>query len=81
MNASMKGGDTVLLKKYQTIVGIIMYIALASRPDIVYAAGMLARSLASPTPALHAAAQRVLQYLYHSADSALTIDGKLGLSR
>ena len=79
VNAQVRGKDPLLLKRYQVIVGVIMYVALASRPDIVYAAGMLARSLAAPTPALYSAAQRVVKYLYHTADLAMQYDGSLGL--
>ena len=69
----------MLLKKYQIIIGVIMYIALASRPDSFRCRDAGQISHVTDTCALHAAAWRVLQYLYHTADFAMVVDGSLGL--
>eukprot|EP00966_Prymnesium_polylepis_P124640 2882565-Prymnesium_polylepis.1 len=55
--------DAVLLKKYQCLVGALMYAATQTRPDIAYSVGMLAHAMGKPTPTLYGAALRVLMYL------------------
>ena len=55
--------DTVLLKKYQSLVGALLYCATNTRPDIAFAVGMLCRAMSRPSPALYEAAERVLAYL------------------
>eukprot|EP00966_Prymnesium_polylepis_P319324 7375804-Prymnesium_polylepis.1 len=54
-----------LLKKYQSLVGALMYCSTQTRPDVAFSVGMLARAMGKPTPQLYAAALRVLYYLDH----------------
>ena len=51
------------IKLYQQLIGSLMYLASATRPDIAYAVGYLARSMQSPTDADWINAKRVLRYL------------------
>ena len=55
--------DPVLLKKYQSIVGALLYCSTQTRPDVAFAVGMLCRAMAKPTDDLYADAERVLFYL------------------
>ena len=55
--------DPKLLRRYRAIVGSILFAATTVRADIAYAAGMLSRAMSLPTPAMLAAAERVVQYL------------------
>jgi len=48
---------------YAEIVGSVLYLAVVSRPDIMYAVGVLTRHLKSPTYASCKAACRLLNYL------------------
>ena len=48
---------------YISVVGSLMYLALTTRPDIAYAAGVLARFNSNPGPAHWNAAKHVLRYL------------------
>jgi len=48
---------------YQTVMGSLMYTALATRPDISYAVAALSRYNARPFTSHMTTAQRVLQYL------------------
>jgi hypothetical protein len=57
---------------YPTIVGTIMYLATVSRPDIAYAASMLARFLAVPNGELLDVARKVVKYLNTTIDCKLT---------
>jgi hypothetical protein len=50
-------------RKYQAIVGSLMYIALATRPDISFAVAALSRYNSKPYKTHLTAAKRVLRYL------------------
>ena len=56
--------DTTLLRKYQSLVGGLLYAATNTRPDIAFSVGLLCRAMSKPTPELFNAALRVLGYLY-----------------
>jgi hypothetical protein len=75
--------NPALLRKYRTLVGAVLFAVTTVRADAAYAAGMLARAMNKPTPALLAAAERLLQYLYtsrvigirYSRATEFTLDG------
>ena len=48
---------------YISVVGSLMYLAVTTRPDIAYAAGVLARFNSNPGSAHWQAAKHVLRYL------------------
>ena len=58
--------DPALLKRYQSLVGALLYCSGNTRPDVAFAVGMLCRAMSRPTPELHADALRVLGYLYRN---------------
>jgi hypothetical protein len=53
-------------KKYRSIVGAIMFIMTATRPDIAYAVSILARYLSNPFKEHMEAAKGLISYLYGS---------------
>ena len=53
---------------YISVVGSLMYLAVTTRPDIAYAAGVLARFNSNPGPSHWQAAKHVLHYLKGSMD-------------
>jgi transposase InsO family protein len=53
---------------YISVVGSLMYLAVTTRPDIAYAAGVLARFNSNPGPAHWQAAKHVLRYLKGTMD-------------
>ena len=53
-----------LLRKYQSLVGSLLYAATNTRPDIAYAVSMLCRAMARPTPDLLDLGLRIVCYLY-----------------
>jgi transposase InsO family protein len=56
---------------YVSVVGSIMYLAVTTRPDIAYAAGVLARFNSNPGPAHWQAAKHVLRYLKGTIDHCI----------
>lgn len=63
--------DPALLKRYQSLVGALMYAATQTRPDIAFAVGYLSRAMGKPTEELYADALQVLYYLDRHADVGL----------
>lgn len=60
---------------YRALVGSLGYAALATRPDIAFAVGWLARALVSPTDAHRVAGERVLRYLCGTRTLGVTFHG------
>ena len=63
--------DQADVKRFQSIVGALLYCATNTRPDVAYSVGMLCRAMSKPTKGLHDAALRVLYYLARHADVGL----------
>ena len=59
-------------KRYRSLTGALIYLAVCTRPDVAYAVGMLSRAMHCPTDELMADAERVLCYLLLHADVGLT---------
>ena len=59
-------------KRYQGIVGCLMYISQVLRYDIMYAAGQLARPMAKPSNIHVVAAKHTLRYLAGTTDFSIT---------
>jgi len=72
--AAVSPADAELTRKYQSLVGAILYCAISTRLDVAYATGMLCRAMAKPTPELYSAAERVLLYLMGTANLGITFD-------
>jgi hypothetical protein len=51
------------INKYQQLIGSLIYLANATRPDLAFAVGYLARSMQKPTEANFNNAKRILRYL------------------
>jgi hypothetical protein len=61
---------------YQKKVGSILYAAVITRPDVAFAASRIARLSMNPGPEHHAAADRILYYLYATRFHALQLGGE-----
>ena len=73
--------DPDLLKRYQSLVGSLLYAATNTRPDIAYSVSMLCRAMARPTPALFDAGLRIICYLFRHRHIGLFYEsGKSTLS-
>ena len=64
MTSTEQPVDPLLLRRYQSLVGALLYCSTNSRPDIAYAVNVLCRAMSRPTPELMDAAMRVLYYLH-----------------
>ena len=64
--------DKKAVKAYQQLVGSLMYIACATRPDIAYAVNTCAQFMSNPGPRHEEAAKHVLQYLKKTKDVGIT---------
>jgi hypothetical protein len=70
-----------LLKRYQTLVGKLLYPACLIRPNIAFHVGFLGRFTSNPTYKQHNAAILVLNYLYHHRHLAQKYGNSRDLTR
>jgi hypothetical protein len=59
-------------KPYVSAVGALMYLAIATRPDIAHVVGVLCRFMSKPGPAHGKAAKHLFRYLGGSINHRLT---------
>lgn len=79
-------GESNCRKKFMELVGCLLYISTACRPDISTITNMLASQMANPDQHHLAMAEDVLCYLYHSRDKGLVfrrtgVQGKSHISK
>lgn len=60
---------------YGTLVGKLMFLAVATRPDIAYSVGTLARFISSPNLTHWQAAKGVVRYLASTTNRGITFRG------
>ena len=58
-------------EEYMTVIGALLWLAAFTRPDVTYAASVLARFVANPALVHYMAMQRVLSYLASTADHVM----------
>ncbi|XP_070158030.1 uncharacterized protein [Polyergus mexicanus] len=59
-------------KPYRELIGSLIYLANATRPDLAFAASALSRFCTDPEEAHWKLAKRVLRYLQHTAGYGIT---------
>ena len=64
--------DKQAVKAYQQLVGSLMYVACATRPDIAYAVNTCAQFMSNPGPRHEEAAKHILRYLKGTKDVGIT---------
>src|SRR5579871_2458577 len=67
--------ERALVIKYQRKTGSLLYAAITTRPDIAFAVSRLARFNQNPSVEHQQAADRVIQYLYHTKGRAIAYGG------
>jgi hypothetical protein len=68
--------NPVRQEHYQSLIGTLMYLANATRSDLLYAVNKLAQYNQAPCEHHLAVARRVLQYAYSTREKVLIIDSK-----
>ena len=58
--------DAEQVRRFQSIVGALLYCSGNTRPDVTFAVSMLCRCMSRPTTDTYEAALRVLAYLYRT---------------
>ena len=66
--------------QYQSIIGSLLYLAVATRPDIAYSVGVLSKFCSKPSEAHLTAAKRVLRYLKGTQNFGLKYEGSVSES-
>ena len=61
---------------YRRAIGSLMYLAVATRPDIAFAVSILSRFLNNPGDAHWEAVKRIFRYLKFTKDLQLTYGGE-----
>lgn len=56
--------EKIVDKPYRQLIGCLMYIAIGTRPDIMFSVSYLSRFLDKPTERTWGAAKRILKYLH-----------------
>jgi len=64
--------DDELQKRYASLIGSLMYLAVAMRPDIAYAVHRLSSFTANPSKNHMGAAKRILRYLAGTRNAGIT---------
>jgi hypothetical protein len=59
------------IKEYQKQIGSLIYLVTATRPDLAYPVGLLARFMSNPDSTHFKALDRIWQYLIYSKDYGL----------
>ena len=69
--------DQIFRRKYQSIVGSLMYAMLGTRPDLAFAVSVVSRFSSNPDKTHMKAVEWILWYLYDIADLGLVFRGTL----
>ncbi|THH23079.1 hypothetical protein EUX98_g8096, partial [Antrodiella citrinella] len=67
--------DAMVNRPYAQLIGSLMYAAIGTRPDIMFAVSTLARFMSDPSVIHWEAGKRVLRYLKGTRDHRLTFGG------
>ena len=67
-----------LLKKYQSLVGSLLYIARHTRPEITLHTNLLGRRTSNATPNNLKTGSQILKYLASSSEDGVKLKGNLG---
>ena len=60
------GSPPVDPSSYRSMIGAILYVAVATRPDVSFATSMLSEASMEPTEAHFAACQRLIKFLFNT---------------
>lgn len=72
----VQDGQTVVTYPFREAVGSLMYLAVATRPDIAFAISSVSRHLENPSPADVTAVRRVMKYIKGTANLGIFFDSQ-----
>ena len=72
----MLNGPSVNQPHYRSVIGGLLWFAIATRPDILYAVNMVAQFQQNPTSRAWTAVKRIMRYLNTTKAIGITIDPK-----
>ncbi|RXW12297.1 hypothetical protein EST38_g13555 [Candolleomyces aberdarensis] len=72
--------DLQLTRKYQSVIGSLLYLMLGTRPDIAYAVTKLAQHCANPTPEHLNKALYIMKYLVGTRNYSMVYEGNKELA-
>ncbi|THH19980.1 hypothetical protein EUX98_g8671, partial [Antrodiella citrinella] len=75
MPVTAEDRDAMASRPYAQLIGSLMYAAIGTRPDIMFAVSTLARFMSDPSVIHWEAGKRVLRYLKGTRDQRLTFRG------
>lgn len=73
-NKLPEGSKPVNTNEYQALIGCLTYAAIATRPDIASAVGLLSQFMSNPGPEHWVGAKRILRYLKGTLNYGLKFD-------
>ncbi|KAJ2934251.1 hypothetical protein H1R20_g2855, partial [Candolleomyces eurysporus] len=73
--------NAVLTRKYQSVIGSLLYLMLGTRPDIAYAVTKMAQHCANPTEEHLSKALYIMKYLVGTRKYSLVFEGRKGLGQ
>jgi len=77
LHPSHENADRPSVRLYQRKIGSLLYAAITTRPDIAFAVSRLARFNQNPSGEHQQAADRVIQFLYHTRSRAICYGGDM----
>jgi hypothetical protein len=69
--------DQTLCRKYQSIIGSLIYAIFGTRPDLAFTVSVVLRFSSNPDKTYIRAVERILRYLYNTADLGLVFRSTL----
>jgi hypothetical protein len=66
--------------KYHSMVGSLMYLMVATRPDLAFAVGAVSQFMSNPAEEHHALVKRLLRYVQGTRNVGLELGGELQLT-
>ncbi len=63
--------DTTVHNKYRSLIRILLYLAVCTRPDVSFSVSVLARQVHNPTPRNFSYLRRILRYISGTVNMSL----------
>lgn len=68
------------MTSYRRIIGVLLYMAAMTRPDLSHAVNYMAKLSNYPSPTLFKMLDRMISYAFHTAEYGIKYDGRSNLA-